>query len=134
MENKEYGYFISYDPFSSMRQTVLGLELKKYMVFVTTEIEDIPSVNKKYNPGDIGLNVFYTFKNGHKSLSIIKDCYKHEELNRYDSVFRLLGQDNNDGKVRYYFRVLKSNKYNQVDFKEELESVSSFIWSNGQMR
>ena len=67
-------------------------------------------------------NLFYGLKIGNK---LYKSIANIKEFDNYDVVLRLLSWGRWDEKGEYVFRVLKSNKNEQVDFQEEKEYLNS---------
>ena len=115
-----------------IKKEVRVFPLEKYMEFITDEslIENkykFLNIPKDYVIGmDLSLdaNLFYGLNAGdtlYKSITNIK------EFDNYDIVLRLLSWGKWDEKGEYVFRVLKSNKNEYVDFKEEREYLKCRI-------
>lgn len=119
--SNEFGYF-HIDDRSIFNKSVPVIPMKKYMVISIANnlVNNLPELIKEYDPFDVGMNIFYTY-------SFETFCYRQIDFdicNFYKMVFRLLGKDKDN---RIYFRVLRCNEYDNIDFIEELEQVSSLI-------
>ena len=113
-----------------IKKEVRVFPLEKYMEFITDEslIKNkykFLNIPKDYVIGmDLSLeaNLFYGLKIGNK---LYKSIANIKEFDNYDVVLRLLSWGRWDEKGEYVFRVLKSNKNEQVDFQEEKEYLNS---------
>lgn len=122
--SNEFGYF-HIDDKDIFGKDVTAVPVKKYMVISVSDncVHNLDSIKllKEYNPFDIGMNIFYTY-------NFETFCYRRIDFSSYEShcklVFRLLGKDKDN---RIYFRVLRCNEYDNIDFIEELKQVSSLI-------
>lgn len=119
--NKDFGYF-HIDDRDIFTTEVTVIPAKRYMVISIANnlVNDLPESIKEYDPFDVGMNIFYIYNFEtfyYRKIDFdLCDCYK--------LVFRLLGKDK-DGRI--YFRLLKCNESDNIDFKEELEQVSSLV-------
>jgi len=113
-----------------IKKEVRVFPLEKYMEFITDEslIENkykFLNIPKDYVIGidlSLDVNLFYGLKIGN---TLYKSVVNIKEFDNYDVVLRLLSWGRWDGKGEYVFRVLKSNKNEQVDFQEEKDYLNS---------
>ena len=113
-----------------IKKEVRVFPLEKYMEFITDEslIENkykFLNIPKDYVIGidlSLDVNLFYGLKIGN---TLYKSVVNIKEFDNYDVVLRLLSWGRWDEKGEYVFRVLKSNKNEQVDFQEEKEYLNS---------
>lgn len=123
--NKDFGYFYVDDMNIKKEKEVAVIPAKKYIEISVNDnyVRNLDSIKliKEYSPFDVGMNIFYTYNFEIGYFNCI-------DLNSYEShcklVFRLLGKDKIN---RIYFRVLRCNEYDNIDFIEELEQVGSLI-------
>jgi hypothetical protein len=111
---------------------VRTVKIEKYMEIMVDDnlikdklnVKDIPEV---YNIGidfSSDANIFYGLKSGN---ALYESC-NIRDFENYDVVLRLLNWDKSYTDEHYYFRVLKSNKNETVDFKEENKYLSYKIF------
>jgi hypothetical protein len=104
---------------------VRAIKIEKYMEIMLDDsiIKDklnIKDVTEVYSVGidfSIDANIFYGVKSGN---TLYESC-NISDFENYDVILRLLNWDKFYTDEHYYFRVLKSNNNEVVNFREEKE-------------
>lgn len=101
-------------------------KLEKYMLFTISDsaIKDkIKYMHIEEIDFSLDANIFYGLKEGDKLYRQIEV----QDFDNYDVILRLLNWSRQCHREDYSFRVLKSNKKENVDFQEESSVIKSSV-------
>lgn len=110
-----------------------AVRIEKYMEIRVDDslIKDkinFTNIDKEYVIGiDFALEANYFY--GMKFENKLYETINVKDFDNYDVVLRLLNWKRDKGKAEYTFRVLKTNKAEKVDFKEEKKITKSHIFT-----